>query len=468
MESKITREEHAIVKAEVTLPWEKAQPHFDKALSSLRSTVRLPGFRPGRAPTGLLLKRFKAEIGQDVARSVIPESLEEVTKEHDLQLISPPQLMDVTYTPNENFTFFVAFEVLPNFELKEWRGLELESLNTKVEDVIVEQELERRCQAAAVDEPVTDRGAQEGDIVKGHLTVIDQEAGETLMDESDYEIKLGAEEKVHPLLRDMALGTEVGAFREKVHEADADDPMDAWRGKTVKVFLETEHIINRRVPDLDEAFAKEQGFESLGVMREAVTEEIKKHFEDHEKQRVIGALLDRVLAQYDFEVPPSLIAEEAKAQVSRQLQPLQQYIRDRPLPKKTMMNLFESARPQAEQAVRLELVLNRIGDELEIKVSDEQVDEVLQEMLQGQTEVTLEDFKTQIENEHGLEEGLAPYRHHLKRRKTIDAILEAANITHVDTLTPPAETGNAPAEPDAAAEPVEKAQDAAPGSDTEG
>ena len=112
----------------------------------------------------------------------------------------------------------------------------------------------------------------------------------------------------------------------------------------------------------------------------------------------------------------------------------------------------------------MELVLGKIADDLDVQVSDEELDIILKEMVESQPGQTVEEFKSQIEAEHGLEEGLAPYRHHLKRRKTIDAIKEAAKITQVDTLTPPESESEEEAQEPAAQEAPETPK----GSDTEG
>ena len=180
MDVTITRESPILIKADVNVPWDRVSPHYQEALKTISSTVQIPGFRKGKAPAALLKKRFRDHILGDVAQKVIPETLEIWLKENDIRAVGTPKLSHMDLKAKQSFSYIAEIDVLPTIELKEWRDLHAEQLNAKVTAEMVDDELERRRQAATQKETITDRGIEDGDRVTLALNAVDAESGDML------------------------------------------------------------------------------------------------------------------------------------------------------------------------------------------------------------------------------------------------------------------------------------------------
>ena len=145
---------------EVTLPPEDVRKGYDSALKDVRKAARIPGFRKGKVPRSVLLKRFRPHVEKTVVESLVEESLGEALGRQGLVPVSQPIMDRGELAEGKPFRYTLRFEVIPKIELTDYTGLEVEGVADEVTDELLDAELERRRQAAAdllaVEEPAAD------------------------------------------------------------------------------------------------------------------------------------------------------------------------------------------------------------------------------------------------------------------------------------------------------------------------
>ncbi|MGH9802669.1 MAG: trigger factor, partial [Blastocatellia bacterium] len=145
---------------------EEVKKEFEKTYDAYMRYVKVPGFRPGRVPRGVVKQRFSKEVKDEVIGHLLPHALEHAIKDHELKIIGEPHLTeDLSLVEGEPFKFKVSIEVLPEIELKEYKGLKATKRVGRVSDEDVERVIEHWRENAADLIPVEDRPSQDGDIV---------------------------------------------------------------------------------------------------------------------------------------------------------------------------------------------------------------------------------------------------------------------------------------------------------------
>lgn len=445
MDVKLTQESPIMMKADVQVPWDMVAPHYKTSLKAVAKNAQVPGFRQGKAPAALLKKRYAGQILNEVAQKVVPESMDVWIKEHDVKAVGQPRLTSIDIKDKAFLTYVAEVDILPEVELKEWRGIEVERLNVSVEDNQVDERLEEYIKQATHTHQITDRGVQKGDAVKADLTAMID--GEAVTDEEDYQLEVGGEE-AHPFLSDMLLDIKTGEAVEDEFDAPEDDAFEDWRGKKVKIFLDVKDISVTHKPELDDEFAKTKDAENLADLREKTKTEMLEQAGDHEEQRMTSVLLTSMLGDYDFDVPESLIQAEAAAMVEQQMMPYMHMFQgqDPSMYRQMMDNMMQMSYPQAHAKARVDLVLEAIAKAENFEATEAEIDEELTKYAESQPGKTVEDLKAELETSGNIEH----LKESLVRQKAVKAVVEAAKITLVDELTAP--EGEEPEAAEAASE----------------
>jgi len=470
MDVKLTQETPIMMKADVKVPWDMVAPHYKTSLKAVAKQAQVPGFRHGKAPAALLKKRYAGQILNEVAQKVVPESMEIWIKEHNVKAVGQPRLTSIDIKDKEFLTYVAEVDTLPEVEVQEWSGIEVERLNVSVNDEQVEQHLEELIQRATHTHKITDRAIAAGDLVKADLTVMDGETGDVITDMEDYQLDLSEEGDAHPFLAEMAVGVETGDAAEKAYDAPEDDSFEDWRGKNVKVILDVKEISTIHKPTLNDEFAKKHDAEDLADLRVKTKERLLEQAQDHEEQRMTSVLLTAMLGDYDFDVPESLIQAEAAAMVEQQMMPYMHMFQgqDPSMYRQMMDNMMQMSYPQAHAKARVDLILEAIAKAEGFEVGDAEIDEELTRYVETQPGKTVEELKAELET-NGNIEGL---KESLIRQKAVKAVVAAAKITLVDELTAPEadeseESGDSQPEEQAVVAEVQEVEAVEPAADEE-
>jgi len=352
-----------------TVPAGVAGRARDRHVRELTRRARLKGFRPGRAPTRLVEKQYAQEIEDELLKDLIREGYEAGVARHGLEPISPPHVHEVRWMPDGALHFTAEVDVRPEIELGRITGFRVEAKRYRVSDEDVDRVLGRLREERADWEPV-ERAAAEGDMVVFDSVPLDAQ-GEPRTSErvENHKVVLGHE----ALLPDFEAGLQgVSPGEEKTIRVSfpEDHPNEGLRGTVREFRVSISEVRERRLPELDDAFAAEiGGFESLDAARAKIRSNLAEEVEQQSLREVNEALIDEIIAANEIDLPESMIDRYLANMLSDHEGPLAGRV-----PAERQEELNKVLRPGAERALRRYYILEHVAEREGLKASDAEVD----------------------------------------------------------------------------------------------
>jgi trigger factor len=420
----------------IEVPADEVQLEFDKTCESFMRNLKLPGFRPGRAPRGVIKQRFTKEIKQEVINQLIPHALQHAIKDKNLYIVSEPKINEISINEGQPLRFTASIEVMPEFDIREYKGLKI----TKWIHPTTEQDLEAVIgqirESAAEFVPIEDRPAQDGDFVSfnldGKFVHSDQESdagmeaeGKDKLHIEDNHIELGTEQLIpefHENLRGVQAG-DVREFRTSLPEDFADKNL---AGKTIDFKLTVVAVRKKELPELDDDFARDTGeFETLNELREKLRERLKEDSLQKAESEMRNELMKQIGSAYDFELPASLVDREAE----QRIQQLANHLLRSGIPRESLQQLdweqrFQEAQKEVSRESRLALVMDRIAELEGVKVTSEMVDAEIARVAARSGE-TFEQLKARLTKE----DALSSIENRLRFEMALEAVVSKAEVT---------------------------------------
>lgn len=363
---------------ELEIPADKVQAEIEKVAKELARVARIPGFRPGKAPLTLIRRRFASDIRSEVLQSLVPERLEQALEEAKLVPVTRPHLENVDFAESGTVKFKARFEVLPEFELGDYKSLEVEVDSTEVTDADVQAGLEELREHAASFVPVEGRPIQDGDfaVLKMVGTPVGG-AGEPVRKDNAL-CHVGAEETV-PAFSENLRGAQAGDHRRfELHYPD-DYPERKLAGKTFQFAVDVVAVRERKLPELNDEFAKETGeAATLDELKASVGKKLEAAGEERQKDQAKNKIVDLLLGRHPFPVPEAMVERQMDARLERAVRRLVAQGMDPRSMNVDWSALRRGQRDRAEQDVRAELVLDRIASAENIDVTEPELERELQ------------------------------------------------------------------------------------------
>lgn len=355
---------------------DRVAAEFDRAYRGLSRQVRIPGFRPGKAPRRILESRYRDQVEQDVARVLIETSYREAVEKEELFPVSNPVVSSDKLEPGQVFRFEARIEIKPAIETVSFKGLEYERSEPKVEDSMVDDELERIRQSLATFAPIEDRqkaeigdyavidyvGSQDGEEIegaKGEGTTVKVEEGTLL-------------EGNAPMLEGIA----VGETLETEVEFPPDYPVESLRGTTGTFSIVLNSLKRREIPELDDELAKDLGGDAQTL--EELKAEIRQRITRSEKQRVERENRDKILkaliAANELEVPKAMVERGIDSMIMGAAERFQRQGMDIRSMGLDLRKIREDLREEAASRVKSILLLEALAKQEGLEVGDEDTD----------------------------------------------------------------------------------------------
>lgn len=290
----------------VSVPAEAVRAAEDSAARRYASSIRLPGFRPGKAPAAVVRKRFADAIRQETIESLVREAYKEVIEKDDVQVASQPHVHGLEFVEGKPLTFEFHFEVRPRLDLARTQGFRVERPSATVSDEQLEAQLERLREEKAIWTPFDGRPA-EGDMVRVALSLAD--ASGAMEQPREVPLLLG-DGKAIPGIEELVMEATPGQTIERPVKWPSDFPDETQRDQTKTVRMTLNEVKRRSLPPLDDAFAREVGdFDSASALRASVREDMQRFAEREADAAVRQTLVDRVVEANPFDVPRSWVQQ---------------------------------------------------------------------------------------------------------------------------------------------------------------
>ncbi len=363
-------------KVSIEVEADRVAAEIERAYRGLARQVRIPGFRQGKAPRRILETRYRDQVEQDVARLLIDSTYREAVDTHDLFPVASPVVSSDKLEQGKVFRFEARVEVKPEVEVKSFKGLDFERSTPEVKESMVDDELERIRQRLAQFAPVEDRETA----VTGDYAVIDyagSQNGEEIPGAKGEDITV----KVEPgtLLEGnapMLAGVPVGETIETQVEFPPDYQVESLRGTTGQFFVTLRSLKTREVPALDDELAKDLGGEAQTL--EELKTSIREGIEKGEAQRVEREnrekLLTALVAANPIEVPKAMIDRAVDSMIAGAAERFQRQGMDIRQLGLDVPKLREDLREDATSRVKSALLLEALGKQEKISVTDEEIE----------------------------------------------------------------------------------------------
>jgi len=410
----------------VVVPATEIGANVERRLAELSQTIRLPGFRPGKVPLGLMKKRYGSSVLGEVLEKTVQDSSAKVLQEQSVRPALEPKIEVVNFAEGADLEYTIAVETLPEVEPADLTGLALERLVVPVDDAAVDKALEGVVEANPTFEPVKRaRAAKNGDqLVIDFAGKVDGEARPG-MDATDYPLELGGGNFI-PGFEDQIVGIKPKETRTITVTFPADYHSADLAGKEAQFEVTAKELRAPSKPELDDEFAKKLGQTDLAALKETVRKQLESDYGQLGRLKLKRKLMDALADRHDFAVPQGMVDIEFES-IWRQIQgELEQEKNEKP-----EEEVKAEYRKIAERRVRLGLLLSEIGRRNNVQVTQEELNRGLiaeARRFPGQERQVLEAY---TKNPRALDALRAP----IYEDKVVDHILSTIALTD-RTVTP--------------------------------
>ena len=366
MPIEITKNEGSAVDrhVQVSVPAETVRDAEEKAARRYASSVRLPGFRPGKAPAAMVRKKFAEAIRQEALEALVRDAYKEVVEKQDLKVASQPHVHDLKFEEGKPLTFEMHFELRPSVELARTSGFRVSRKSVVVTDEDVREQIEAIRDQRAQWSPVEGK-PMPGDMVNVEIsTGDDATAGEA----KTYPLVLGTGQAIAGI-EELIMEATPGETVERPVKWPDDFPDEAQRGQTKTVRIRLQDVKRKSPPELDDAFAREVGdFDSLDALTKMVRLDLEEHGKRDADAEVRQKLVDEVIGANPFDVPPSWVREFAN-----------NYAEAYQVPEEDRDKFATEFRSMAERQIRRDLVIETLAEREGLAATEKDIDDRITE-----------------------------------------------------------------------------------------
>jgi trigger factor len=415
---------------------------IQNSLEKLRHTVKIPGFRPGKAPVNLIEKRFGKQVEAEVLEKVVPEQLGNAIREAAIDPVTMPVLEEeFDYKRNNPLVFAVTLEVKPKIENLAYENITVKDIPVNVEESDVEDALKALQNKKAVFE-VADKVVEMDDFVSFEYVDSEIAGGEDISAVKETISKMG-NEIFPPDIMEKVIGKQKGDIIEFTTTFAATASKEL-AGRTAQIKVKISEVKKKTLPEIDNEFAKDLGYETMTDLREKAREKIYAAKTEHIRKIQKAEIIRKLVESSTFEVPESLVGKEIEAIMmhksisgSKEDSVSQNSVSDTFEPvssgqdteQKKDEDLQAELRSKAVRNVQAHFILDTIGQKEGIVVSDNEVDERIASLAQ-KLSTTPESVRNYYLYREGSLDGL---KHSIMEDKVMDALLAKATIEKENT-----------------------------------
>ena len=407
---------------EISVPVETVDTETERVVSSFQHRAKLPGFRPGKAPAGLVRKQFEGDIRQQVIENLVPKFLDEELQKHDLKIVGTPDISDVHFHRGEPLRFKAEFEVFPEIELKEYQNLEVAYQDPQITDEDVAKRIEEIRDQKADYSNVDPRPVQDGDYA---VVALESLSGvEQPVKQDEMMLNVGAGDTLPAFtenLRGMSPGEEKDF--EVTYPEDYGQPKLA--GRTIRFHVVVKGIRKKELPEVNDEFAKDLGdFRTVDELREALRKTMFAQREQEAQRAAKDKLVEKLVDAHEFPIPEAFVDRQVRNRIEQTLHSLAQEGVDASKIQLDWQKLKAAQRDKALREVKASLLLSRIAERETINATRDEVDKEVERLARQQRE-PFAAVRMRFEKDGTL----GRIASHIQTEKTLNFLFEHAQKT---------------------------------------
>jgi trigger factor len=353
--------------AEIQVTDEELRPHFDLAYERFRPKVELKGFRKGKVPLAMIKKLYGEAIEQEALDNVATEFYRQVMQERNIRPIGQPSMVDMDFKRGEHFRFKIQYEVRPDIQLKNYKGIAVEKPVHHVSDDELEREIDHLRRLNSTLSPA-EKAADNDHVVTADVQELD-DSGSPLIGKKTQGAKFYlTDETLAVEIKDALLGATVDEDVRVHFESRHDDHVHK-----IHLAIAVKGIEKVTLPEFDDAFVSKISsgkVTSVDTFRENMRADLMRFWEEQSEKKVAEGIVSEIVRQHEFTVPDSLV----HGLLDSYVEDVQNKSRDRKLPSSFDENKFrEENRALAVWQAKWMLLKGKIAEEEQITVSEEEL-----------------------------------------------------------------------------------------------
>jgi len=415
----------------------KVDETFAEVTKGFQREARLPGFRPGKAPKDMVAKRYETEIQDEAKRKLISESYRTAIAEKKLNVVGQPDIEEIVFTKGQKCQFAATLEIAPEFEMPEYKGLPARRETGSVTPEDIEQALHLLGERQAEFRTVT-RELKEGDVAVVNYTgscdgkPITETAptARGLAEKKAFWINVDKTSFI-PGFGEQLIGMKAGDKRTITVDFPADFVTPQLAGKKGVYEVELVEAKERVAPELNDAFAKSFGAESMEKLREGVRADLQNEWNLKQSRSIRSQVVQNLLDKIQCDLPESLLEQETRQIVYSIVNENQQ----RGISKEELDaqkdQIYATAAKTAREKVKAFFTYQRVAEKEGVRVEQVEIARRLQDMA-GQYKMPVDKLVKELETSGRL--GLV--YNQLLNEKVVDLLVQYARLEDVARTTP--------------------------------
>lgn len=416
----------------VEVATDKVKEAFDSVTTDFQKQAALPGFRPGKAPKAMVAKRFEAEIEDEVKKKLTREGYQSAVRDQKISVVGYPDVEEIQFAKDQPYQFAVTVETAPEFELPDYKGLPANRENAVVTEADVERAITMLRERQLSYETVA-REVKEGDVAvvnyqgfcEGKPIIELAPAARGINEQKGFWVNIHSGSFI-PGFAEQLIGSKAGDKKTVDVDFPADFVTPQLQGKKGSFEVEVVEVKEKKLPELDDAFAKSYGADTVDALRQGVRRDLENELkfkqERSTREQVVKGLLDRVTC----DLPESAVAQETRNVVYNIVSENQR----RGVPTEAIEaqkeQIYASANLTAKDRVKATFLFGQIASKENIKVERDELTERIQRMA-AQYQMPLDKFVKEMQKR----DGFAEIHEQLLNEKVVDFLVKNASIQDV-------------------------------------
>jgi trigger factor len=432
VDKKIEKQDQSKVKLSVTVSKDHAKQEYQNLLKDYAKKAQIKGFRPGKVPPQVLEKKFGESLRAEAMQKILESSLGAVFEEIDERPLpyTQPELDEAPELQFESdLSFSVVYDVYPEFEIGDYKGLTVESPNIVVSEADLDRELKAIQDQNAIVMDKDEGVVENDDIVNIDYAVLDEADNPVPGEErSDYSFTVGSGMNVFRIDEDI-VGMKADETKtiDKSWPDDFEDAELAGTSKRIRVTVKS--IRQRDLPEIDDELAQDvsDDYETLDDLKKDIRQRLEKTAESRSREQAVSGLLDQILSSTTVELPRSMVQAELENSWRNFLGQFggneQQILGLLQAQGRGKDEFLEEWREGAESRLRNQLVTQKLIEKEGIEAAEDEVDAYIAEQAEASS------MKPEEVKEHYIKNNMLDYiRHEVQERKLFDALLAESTI----------------------------------------
>ena len=424
----------------VEIEAQKVDETFETITKDFQKQANLPGFRPGKAPREMVVRKYGKDIQDEVKRKLISDSYRQAVEDQKLDVLGYPDIEEIQFNRGQSLQFAATVETAPEFELPDYKGLTVK----REARAVTEEDIERALKALReprVSFKTVDRPVQSDEIAvinytgtcEGKPIIEIAPTAKGLTEQKNFWVDVPSTSFI-PGFAEQLIGAKAGDKRTVNVDFPADFVTPQLGGKKGVYEVEVVEVKERVLPALDDAFAKSYGAEDLEKLRAGVRRDLGNELTYKQNKTVRNQLVRALLDRVNFELPETAVAKETRNVVYDIVQENAKRGITREVIEQQKEQIYSAATQGAKERVKVAFLMQKIAEKEDIKVSQEEIAQRIHH-LAGMYQIPADKFAKDLQKRNGLIE----IYDQIMNEKVIDFLQQNAKIEEVQAAPPGSE-----------------------------